>query len=63
MTTISQSIESQVSLLRNKRSPRRKVLRWMRCNQNWFREAVALEWERQTGEDWTNMLRDAAYGA
>jgi hypothetical protein len=35
----------------------------MRRNQLWCQEAIALEWEKQTGEEWTNMIRDAAYGA
>jgi hypothetical protein len=63
MPTISQTIENQVGLLRKKRSPRRKIIAWMRRNTSWFQEAIALEWERQTGEDWYGLMRDAHHGA
>lgn len=55
------TIESQIKSIRDKRQrPRRAILSWMRRNQHWYREAIALEWERQTGEPWGKLLSDAA---
>ena len=56
----SHNIEVQIKTMRKKkRRPRHAVLLWMRRNPLWYQEAIAQEWERQTGEDWLAMIEKA----
>lgn len=54
-------VRDQIKNIRNKKQrPRRAVVSWMRRSPSWYRETIALEWERQTGEDWLNLIQAAA---
>ena len=51
------NISKTIREIRKKRQrPRRAIIAWMRRNPMWYREAIAEEWEKQTGETMETLL-------
>lgn len=44
---------------RRKQRPRQAVVNWMKREPRWYQEAIAEEWQRQTGESAADMLKRA----
>lgn len=59
--TIGENITAQIaSIIQDRKRPKTIVRNWMRRNNPWYRELVAQEWERQTGDDWEKFFWSAA---
>ena len=56
--TIGSALARSMTKIRSGWFARRKTIKWMRGNNFWYRELIAQEWERQTGEPWLDILAD-----